>query len=122
MNIKKAIETLKMENELMQFNPMTGEIEPIELQNQDNQDLYKANLVAISALEKLAEYKDLEEQGLLIKLPCKIGDTVYIIHEVVKCPPFIEPIKFKVSLYDLLNKSVFLTREEAEKALEVENE
>ena len=39
MNIEKAIEVLKMENELMQFNPMTGEIEPIELQNQDNQDL-----------------------------------------------------------------------------------
>lgn len=52
MNIEKVIEVLKMENELMQFNPMTGEIEPIELQNQDNQDLYKANLVAISALEK----------------------------------------------------------------------
>jgi hypothetical protein len=51
-DIEKAIEVLKMENELMQFNPMTGEIEPIELQNQDNQDLYKANLIAIQALEK----------------------------------------------------------------------
>ena len=51
-DIERAIETLKMENELMQFDPMTGEIEPIELQNQDNQDLYNANLVAISALEK----------------------------------------------------------------------
>jgi hypothetical protein len=50
--IEKAIETLKMENELMQFNPLTGEIKPIELQNQDNQDLYNANLIAISALEK----------------------------------------------------------------------
>ena len=34
------------------MNPNTGEDYPIELQNQDNQDLYKANLVAISALEK----------------------------------------------------------------------
>jgi len=51
-DIEKAIEVLKMENELMQFDPMTGEIEPIELQNQDNQDLYNANLMAISALEK----------------------------------------------------------------------
>ena len=50
--IEKAIETLKMENELMQFNVLTGDIEPIELQNQDNQDLYNANLIAISALEK----------------------------------------------------------------------
>lgn len=50
--IEKAIEALKMENELMQFDPNTGEDCPIELQNQDNQDLYNANLIAISALEK----------------------------------------------------------------------
>lgn len=30
-------------------------------------------------LEELKEYQDLEEQGLLLKLPCKIGDTVYQI-------------------------------------------
>jgi len=27
--------------------------------------------------EKLANYEDLEEQGLLIKLPCKVGDSLY---------------------------------------------
>ena len=27
-------------------------------------------------IQKLGEYEDLEEQGLLIKLPCKVGDTV----------------------------------------------
>ena len=26
---------------------------------------------------KLAEYEDLEEQGLLLKLPCKVGDKLY---------------------------------------------
>lgn len=31
------------------------------------------------AMEKLADYEDLEEQGRLIKLPCKVGDTVYCI-------------------------------------------
>lgn len=30
------------------------------------------------ALKKLAEYEDLEEQGKLIKLPCKVGDKVYL--------------------------------------------
>lgn len=30
-------------------------------------------------LEKLKEYEDLEEQGRLIKLPCKIGDVVAIV-------------------------------------------
>lgn len=29
------------------------------------------------AVDKLADYEDAEEQGLLLRLPCKIGDTVY---------------------------------------------
>lgn len=29
------------------------------------------------ALKKLADYEDLEEQGRLIKLPCKVGDMLY---------------------------------------------
>jgi len=28
-------------------------------------------------LEELKSYKDLEEQGLLVRLPCKVGDTVW---------------------------------------------
>ena len=31
----------------------------------------------IEKLNKLAEYEDLEEEGKLLKLPCKLGDTVY---------------------------------------------
>lgn len=30
-------------------------------------------------LEKLATYEDLEEQGLLVRLPCKVGDTVWVV-------------------------------------------
>ena len=30
-----------------------------------------------SAINKCAEYEDLEEQGKLLKLPCAVGDTVY---------------------------------------------
>ena len=29
-------------------------------------------------LEKLADYEDLEEHGLLVRLPCKVGDIVYV--------------------------------------------
>lgn len=32
------------------------------------------------ALKKLADYEDLEEQGRLVKLPCKVGDVVYFVH------------------------------------------
>lgn len=33
----------------------------------------------IDVVHKLAEYEDLEEQGLLLKLPCKVGDTIFVI-------------------------------------------
>ena len=42
--------------------------------------------IMTSACEKLGKYEDLEEQGRLVKLPCKVGDTVYYISE-----GFIEP-------------------------------
>ena len=29
--------------------------------------------------EELKKYKDLEEQGLLVRLPCKVGDTVWVV-------------------------------------------
>lgn len=30
-------------------------------------------------LEELKSYKDLEERGLLVRLPCKVGDTVWVV-------------------------------------------
>lgn len=69
----------------------------------------------------LAEYEDLEEQGLLLKLPCKIGDAVYIVGYKYRqggYEKFINTGKFRYSDLDKLNKTVFLTKEEAEKALE----
>ena len=32
-----------------------------------------------NCLAELSTYKDAEEQGLLIKFPCKVGDTVYVL-------------------------------------------
>ena len=37
-------------------------------------------------LRKLAEYEDLEEQGLLLRLPCKVGDTIYRVNTGAKEP------------------------------------
>ena len=87
------------------------------------------------AIEKLATYEDLEEQGLLVRLPCKVGDDLYCIvnGEVKKLkvhsfgiPDFeITDIEFKyvdgfkiVRFVGEVGKTVFLTREEAEKKLE----
>ena len=46
----------------------------------------------ISAAEKLADYEDAEEQGLLLRLPCKLGDTIYQISENLIEPCTIETI------------------------------
>lgn len=34
-----------------------------------------------NVLQKLAYYEDLEESGNLFKLPCRLGDTVYILNQ-----------------------------------------
>ncbi len=38
----------------------------------------KSNVTIKEVCDKLADYENLEEQGRLIKLPCKVGDTVYV--------------------------------------------
>nr|DAR82847.1 MAG TPA: hypothetical protein [Caudoviricetes sp.] len=40
----------------------------------------KANTTIREICNKLADYEDLEEQGRIIKLPCKVGDVVYRIN------------------------------------------
>lgn len=71
------------------------------------------------ALEKLAEYEDLEEQGLLVRLPCKVGTEVYYILGIPnKTPCTIDKCVFKLSDIHKIGESLFLTREEAEKKLE----
>ena len=38
----------------------------------------------LACINKLGELEDLEEQGLLLKLPCNIGSTLYDITEFVE--------------------------------------
>jgi len=93
-------------------------------------------------LTKLAVYEDLEEQGLLVRLPCKIGDTVYRVNAGAKqpiIPMTVSEIHFlcykneRVVRFDAISKGdmgeicyrledigriVFLTHEEAVNKLE----
>lgn len=88
-------------------------------------------------LEELKSYKDLEKQGLLVRLPCKVGDTVYVPTRVLvsefKIPAIFCDIHgtyfywlFYCGIYERtsgfserdIGKTVFLTHEEAEKKLE----
>jgi len=35
------------------------------------------------AVEKLADYEDAEEQGLLLRLPCSIGEPIFVVPSLV---------------------------------------
>ena len=81
-------------------------------------------------LDELKRYRDLEEQGRLLVLPCKVGDTVYeIIEETVPNRYFyinewkVQDVSAKAvkyadewEQYDYEN--LYFTREGAEEALE----
>ena len=85
-------------------------------------------------LEELKQYKELEEQGLLLRLPCKVGTLVYTIAhdcggDTLDCRcmdcedcrylyTFVEENAFDTYMCDEIGKSIFLTKEEAEQALE----
>lgn len=68
-------------------------------------------------LQKLADYEDLEEQGLLLKLPCKVGDTVYLIKSGGKVVQRTADMQFLGVLWDEYGKEWFLTQEQAEEKL-----
>ena len=75
-------------------------------------------------MERLAEYEDLEEQNRLLKLPCAVGDMVYVLRldntaymmNNEKVWEIVED-KFEIFHFDSIGKTVFLTREAAEAAL-----
>ena len=70
------------------------------------------------AIDKLAEYETAEEEGRLVVLPCKVG-RVYEIYQLCGYGAWeIEEHKIKLEDLDKIGKTVFLTRGEAEKALE----
>lgn len=91
---------------------------------------------AKKAVERLAEYEDAEESGLMLLLPCKVGDKVYEIVTIFDDATLTEKRIIKTRVIDYITtahlyeckgrifndddfgKTVFLTREEAEKALE----
>lgn len=52
-------------------------------------------------VEKLSTYEDLEEQGRLVKLPCKVGDTVYVDNTILPIEDMecYEDIDNKIPLY-----------------------
>lgn len=86
-----------------------------------------------SLKSKLKNYRDLEKQGLLLRLPCKVGDVVYAIDgkkiQTLETENVLALSDDKLCIfavnccyhdyisYDMIGKTVFLTREEAEQRL-----
>ena len=88
-----------------------------------------------AAWGKLADYEDAEEQGLLLRLPCKIGRKVFYVQKCLapsckECKGFLRVdncyCQYKARIFEqefdyrhlkAFGKSVFLTKEEAEQAL-----
>lgn len=73
--------------------------------------------------EFFAKTKKLEEDGKLIALPCKPGDTVYFLVNDGVNKPYIKPwkvrtISFCVEVIPKIGKTVFLTEQEALEVLE----
>lgn len=67
--------------------------------------------------EQLKEYQQLEEQGRLIKLPCKVGDAVYLIKSNETIVERVADMMFLGVLWEELGKEWFLTKSEAETKL-----
>lgn len=132
----KDIGTLKELKELKENGTFTG-----------------LELAKLAIMQKeLKEYKDLEEHGLLVRLPCKVGDTVWVVTSPINVfdydkydgdaeyevyESFLSSVSYYASgeqfrIYAKVTnsfiaayfrecdfgKSIFLTREEAEKKLD----
>ncbi len=69
------------------------------------------------AADKLATYEDLEEQGLLVRLPVPLGSKVYCISTRDKQNSIIFEKNFVLGMLYFWDSTVFATREEAEKKL-----
>lgn len=86
-----------------------------------------------SLKSKLKNYKDLEKQGLLLRLPCKVESIVYVIDgekiQALRTENEIVLLDDKLYIfalnccyhdyisYDMIGKTVFLTKAEAEQKL-----
>lgn len=87
-----------------------------------------------SIYNRLREYENLEEQGLLLRLPCKVGDTVYRISDMFNVrSKYIEKTKIsriaidedeiyvfcscKPNVKRIFGVHVFSTKEQAEQKL-----
>lgn len=130
--VQQLIEDYRRNREDLRAYKATG-LEPEEVLPKDKADEIALKLMRLADLESLCSYTRLRElaeadkDGRLVVLPCKVGDTVYLIvtkRAKVYMPEFSFVKKSRLTFLNMervlqdFGKTVFLTREEAEKALE----
>ena len=130
--VQKLIEDYRRNREDLRAYEATG-LTPEEVLPKDKADEIALKLMRLADLEILCSYTRLRElaeadkDGRVVALPCKVGDTVYLI-VTKRARTYTPEFRFiKKSHLTFLNmervlqdfgKAAFLTREEAEKALE----
>ena len=67
---------------------------------------------------RLRELAEADKDGRVVVLPCKVGDTVYILRRAFDGADVVGETELWWDDIPQLGKTVCLTREEAEKALE----
>lgn len=127
----------------MMFDDM-GDFVRYSIANFEKLQEYKS----IGTPEQFADWKKADEEGRLVVLPCKVGEEVWLIVDDIrykceycdmyfpdapayigcikpagnKCPGGIIPVYFDMSMLPNVGKTVFLTREAAQAALEAQEE
>ena len=71
-----------------------------------------------SKVERIRELLKADKDGRLVVLPCKVGDTVYILRRTFDGADVVGEAELWWDDIPQLGKTVFMTREEAAKALE----
>ena len=71
--------------------------------------------------DRLRELAEADKDGRLVVLPCKVGDTVYILRRTFDGADVVGETELWWDDIPQLGKTVFLTREEAERALEAKS-
>lgn len=77
--------------------------------------------VSVDDLKYIQDLIDSEEQGLLLRLPCKVGDTFWELNDVLSEPVIYPRVAHSlghvVYCLERLGRICFLTKPEAEEAL-----
>lgn len=77
----------------------------------------KAIILTDDDVDRWNGYKNADKQGLLLRLPVKVGDTVYLIKSDGKIVPRTADMQFLGVLWEDYGKEWFLTQAEAEQKL-----